>query len=103
MGVNGSHVVISHGNGLSASSGSVHASGDPTWQGVIDYNDGQRIDYFNKISDDTISGTHGTLPISFTATLRAQVCTSDGDDMFATGRRLDCCDGLVEVIEDCRG
>merc|ERR1712151_840600 len=70
--VNGSHVVISHGNGLSASSGSVHASDDPIWQGVIDYNDGQRIDNFNKISDEKIYGNHGKLHIHFTATLRAQ-------------------------------
>lgn len=68
--VSGVSVAVRHASGLSRGTAAVHASSNPDYVGVIDYNDGHRKDYFVRNPDGSISGAHfvdGASVADFTA------------------------------------
>jgi len=56
--VSGATVSITHAKGISGRAGAVHASQDPEYLGVVDYNDGKRKDCFIRKPDGSIYGQH---------------------------------------------
>lgn len=55
--VSGPSVTIQHSTGA-LHKGVFHASDDPEYLGIVDYNDGKHRDYFSRNQDGSISGTH---------------------------------------------
>lgn len=56
--ISGVTITITHSSGLARQTAAARASDKPDWTGMIDYNDSQRRDYWNRRPDGGITGTH---------------------------------------------